>query len=142
MLHSEFIDKMARYKPVFDAVNGSGERHDGWNWAEVGKTYGMSGSQAWAAVDYYERHKSDPQLPAFGKFSHYTVTHLYPVVRLESIQTIREDLCAKFKAKNTNEGLNHKHTAPKQDLIKVMKASGLKWFLLNDIPYIHWSETP
>ena len=140
MYHSEFIEKMARYKPVYETYKSSQDR--AIDYKELGLLYGMSPTQAWFAVDYYDRHKSDPQIEAFTKETHATVMNLYPVVRLDSLKTIREDLCNKFKAKNTNEGINHKHSAPRRDMLIIMKASGLPWFELNGTPFIHWDAKP
>lgn len=110
--HGEFIAKMAKYKAK-----------DIWK-------------------DYRERHANDPQIPALAHETHYIVCNLSQIVDMTSLETIRKGLCEKYKSKSLTESLNHKHAAPRVDLIKIMKASGLKWFELDGVPVIHWNEKP
>lgn len=112
MKHSKFIENMARYKAK-----------DIWK-------------------NYRERHACDPQWPALGDETHYTVCNLSRIVDMSSLETIRAGLCEKFKAQADTGGINRKHDVPKRDLIIIMKASGLKWFELDGVPMIHWNEKP
>jgi hypothetical protein len=111
LTHAQFIEKMASRKAA-------------GTW------------EAWR-----ERHKDDPQIPSLGDETHYMVCALAEYVDMTSQESMRASLIKDFIAESTNGKLNHtKHGVPNSLLIKVMKASGLKWFLLDGCPLIHWSE--
>lgn len=66
MKHSQFIEKMAKYK---------GTKLGG---------------------NYWERHKDDPQLPEYGDLSHKSVLDASFFVRMTDMDTLRSELIKHF----------------------------------------------
>lgn len=138
--HAEFIEKMAKYKPISEAWQANGSLN---NHAAFGAIHGMSGLQIWSALGFYKRHQLDPQIPSLGEETHSMVCNLAKVVDLSSPEAMRASLIKKCRAEPPDGKLNSDHEqciAGKALIIKLMKASGLKWFELDGCPYIHWCE--
>lgn len=136
--HAEFIEKMARYKPISEAWNSNGGLN---NHAAFGAVHDMSGLQIWSALGFYKRHQRDPQIPSLGEETHRMVCNLAKVVDLSSPEAMRASLIKECRAEPPDGKLNDtKRGVNNFLLIKVMKASGLKWFELDGTPYIHWCE--
>lgn len=137
LTHQEFIEKMAKYKPIHDYDHDG----DGITWAKFGAEFGMSATQVWSANDYYARHAGDPQIPSLGEETHSMVCKLAKLLDLSSPEAMRASLIKECRAEPPDGKLNDtKRGVNNYLLIKVMKASGLKWFELDGTPYIHWCE--
>lgn len=141
MSHAEFIEKMARYKPIH-AMKLSPE-HTNQCYTAIGKPFGMDGPRAWSAVDFYERHKADPQIPSLGDVSHLCVCDLTEHLDLSSSETMRAGLIKSFSAELPTGKINHrKHAIGNALLRRIMEASELKWFERDGTPFIHWNQKP
>lgn len=133
--HGDFIEKMARYKPVYDASISNPAS----TWRELGAQFKILPVVAKAAVKFVSHHANDPIRPEFADETHKCVVRLSEYFDLTSPESIRAGLLANFKAEPPDGKLNRRHSVRPSILKKVMKASGLEWFEKDEVPYIHWA---
>lgn len=109
------------------------------HWYFIEQMKDRTASNTWE--DWRKRHAKDPQIPCLGDETHSMVCNLAEKLDMSSPEAMRAGLIKDFRAEPPNGKLNKTNRGVGHALlVKVMKASGLKWFELDGCPYIHWCE--
>jgi len=138
MRHSDFIAKMAKYKPWFE-FQTSAEGKDTTTKAIAEKS-GVLPCVAANGVRFYDRHKDEPQRPEFGQMTHAAVmdaSHFLHLkdphqLRLELIRHYGTDIDAKIKPPIK--------FLSRRIIRQLLKNSGLEWFEKKGRPFVHWKH--
>lgn len=138
MRHSEFIEKMAKYKPWHEYAPSS-EGKDTTN-AAVAKKFGVLPIQVSIGVRFYDKHKNEPQRPEFGEMTHKSVVDASHFLFLDDMDKLRVVLVKKFGSCVDGKMKPDDRHISRRIIRSLLKNSGLEWFEKRGRPFVHWKH--
>lgn len=138
MLHTDFIEKMARYKPWYE-YQPSSEGMDTTNKA-VAKKFNVLPVVASAGVKFYSRHKDEPQRAEFGGMTHKSVVDASHFLKISDMGELRKELIKKFGCEIGDKMRPYPKFVSRRLIRLILKNSGLEWFEKNNRPFVHWKH--
>ena len=135
MKHGEFISKLDFSRMVEKFHNGGAK-----DFKMTAEEFRVTPMRVGSLLKYATAHANDPYYPWLGERRDSEVRRLSAEFDLSNEALLKNDLIKRFGA--TTEKLQKRwpQSAFKADVIKLMKISGLRWFLLDGVPRIHWNE--
>lgn len=138
MKHSEFIEKMSKYKPWFE-YSPSSEGKDTTTRA-VARKFGVKAVQATIGVKFYDRHRNEPQLPEYGDMTHKAVLDASHFLKLSSKEELRVEMIKHYGVKIEGKMKPHDGWLSRRIIRKLLEKSGLEWFEKKGRPFVHWKH--
>jgi hypothetical protein len=138
MLHGEFIEKMAKYKPWHEYQPSS----EGKNTTSkaVANKFGVKPIQVSIGIRFYDRHKDEPQRPEYAAMTHKSVLDASHFLKLSSMDELRQQLIKHYGAMVEDKIRPYQKFVSRRIIRQLLDKSGLEWFEKNNRPFVHWKH--